>query len=236
MTYKSIESEFKLTQEIYELLFNGIKNGLKDFYNQKEEKNWAFIDYPTSKITLPWIRLVCINNAFIKLIADNPLLGITYEIVSTGSYEYIILTLDKENMKITISSVDKAGDLPNESEYRSDLAIGNDRYDPQQTLFEVEFDEELPKSLILTYNGKNGPIPNFVNLGAITSEQNRWIYELDIVELISKKDLESQFISDSADTENGQTSTVKLRVNIQDEVDEQEIPLPLKGTKEGKAK
>ncbi|MGN7300330.1 hypothetical protein [Ferdinandcohnia sp. SAFN-114] len=235
-----IEKEFSLNKKIYELLFNGIKNGLKDFYDQKEQSKWPFINYPTAKITHPWVRIVCINNAIIQLVKENPELGIRWDIESIGSYQYIILTLEKENIKMTISSVENAGDLPNESEYRADLAIGNDRLNPQQTLFEISFDKSLPKALTLTYNGKNGATPEFVRLGATTSNQDMWIYQLDIVEAIhtitSETQQEESSVSALPFKEDVQKPTVKLKVDIQSDTDEEDIPLPFKKKREDEAK
>lgn len=235
-----IEKEFSLNKKIYELLFDGIKNGLKDFYDQKEQSKWPFINYPTAKITHPWIRIVCINNAIIQLVKENPDLEIRWDIESIGSYQYIILTLEKENIKITISSVENAGDLPNESEYRADLAIGNDRLNPQQTLFEISFDESLPKALTLTYNGKNGAIPEFVRLGATTSNQDTWIYEIDLSEAIQTLTSEMQQEETSVSTlsfrKDVEKPIFKLKVDIQNDTDNEDIPLPFKRQSEDEAK
>jgi hypothetical protein len=234
-----IEKEFSLNNKIYELLFDGIKNGLKDFYDQKEQCKWPFINYPTAKITYPWIRIVCINHAINQLVKENPDLGIISDIKITGSYQYILLTLEKENIKITISSVENSGDLPNESEYRADLAIGNDRFNPQQTLFEISFDESLPKSLTLTYNGKNGPIPEFVRLGATNSEQDMWIYEIDLAERVNNATAETEQeespVLPLSFKEDIQTPTVKLKVDVQDYADGEDIPLPFKKQREDNA-
>lgn len=223
-----VEKEFALDERVYDLLLRGIKLGLKDFYDQKEKKAWPFIEYPTSKITFPWIRIVCINNAIDSLTKESPDLEITSEIKRIAGYEYILLTLEKENIKITISSVDKAGDLPEASEYRADLAAGNDRFNPQETLFEVIYDELLPKSLVVTYNGKKGAIPDFIRIGATTSEQNTWIYEMDLSTRTTKTTIEKKKDTSTKSNQDTQKSPIKLQVNVQRKEKDEVVPLTIK--------
>ena len=214
----NLEEEYFLDENEINLITTGINNGLERFYIERDNRTHLV----TEKNYLSRQRTAYVNDAIYSLAKKSTDSSITVELKNAGiSYEYVLLTFNKRNIKVTFSPVENLRDLPDYSEYRSNLAFGNSPFDPQLSLFLDPEPKNIYKSLIVTYNGKNGPTPNFILIGATNPQQDKWIYLSDLT-----KGTKSVVTNDR-----NQTSPVMSNGLVEKETLNTEIPIVKQGSR-----
>lgn len=175
-----LKEEFYLAIDEKKLIINGIKKGLRRFYQEREGKPLIV----TEKNFISRQRASYVFDAIYHLAHQQNNPSITAEIRNAGlNYEYVLLILEERNVIVTFSQVKNREDLPEHSEYRSEYTEGNVRLNPQLSFFEELGSLHLKKykHLIVTYNGANGKEPEFIWIGATNRSQNLWIYHEDLL-------------------------------------------------------
>lgn len=173
-----VPAECRLEKEVCSLITKGIKNGLNRFYNDKDHLREG--EVLTADNYLSRKRTSCVFDA-IYYLAEQSKLPLSAKISKAGwSYQYVLLRHEVKDLIITFCHTKRPGDLPDFSEYRADLAEGNKALVEQISFWPDEINKDLDKSIIVTYNGANGRIPSFVRYGAVTTDQNHWIFQADI--------------------------------------------------------
>ncbi|MGE8205705.1 hypothetical protein ACQKP0_14205 [Heyndrickxia sp. NPDC080065] len=176
-----LHHEFYLSDQEKLIIIKGIKLGLSRFYRERVGKP----EILTEKNFISRQRASYVFDSIYHHANQHPELNIIAEVRNAGlSYEYVLLVLEDRDIIITFSQVKHHDDLPEYSEYRSEYTGGNGRLNPQLSFFEEIASNHVKKykHLIVTFNGANGPNPDFIWIGATTREQNAWIYHQDLTE------------------------------------------------------
>ncbi|MDR4886080.1 hypothetical protein RGU12_00790 [Fredinandcohnia sp. QZ13] len=171
--------EFYLSSAEKQLILKGIRNGLERFYKDREGKS-ALV---TERNFISRQRASYVFDSIYHIANQHPELNVSPEIRTAGlSYEYVSLFFETRKIVVTFSQVKRPEDLPEYSEYRNEYTEGNRLYNPQLSFFreEDEFNLNIYKHLVVTFNGSHGPDPLFIWIGATTPEQNAWIYHEEL--------------------------------------------------------
>lgn len=178
-----------LTDEQRSLILKGIKQG-------KEEYRMVspLIRNTITKKHSPFLLSDLVNTHVAKLIEDNPHTQMKVFTKRAGFHPYIVIQDKIRNIFILVSKLRKDRYIFNLSEYRGDFAISNgDRlFEMGMPLEEIYGDtsyqytlplgmENQPFGIIVCYDSKN----DVVYEGALTPDQEDWIYKEEITEYIN---------------------------------------------------
>ncbi|MHB8280004.1 MAG: hypothetical protein ACYDIA_20490 [Candidatus Humimicrobiaceae bacterium] len=170
-----LEKEFpKSLRSKFIPIFKNAYDATNQFVESEEMFNWE-----EQKNIKPHIRRMAVEFQLKKMIETGNL-NIAYGIKENSANNFTYMELYTENSISTICQVKGANQYPRDSLFRNNLSLSNQL---RFNFLEPEFNNETNKKyLILTHGGDL--TPEFINIGIPSSENNRFIYKINLLEEI----------------------------------------------------